>query len=98
MFIYLICGQADREVFEEAERKRAAARAAKHAAFARGVVDQLVDLAAPPPRTNRTRRVPHPALIGHAASLSQVDLGRVLSAAGCNAFAVWALPPPSLPY
>ena len=26
----------------------------------------------PPPRTNRTRRVPHPVLIGHAASLSQV--------------------------
>jgi hypothetical protein len=52
----------------------------------------------PPPRTKWTRRVPHPVLIGHAASLSQVDLGRVLSAAGCNAFAVWALLPPSLPY
>ena len=24
----------------------------------------------PPPRTNRTRRVPHPVLIGHAASLT----------------------------
>jgi hypothetical protein len=28
---------------------------------------------APPPRTKWTRRVPHPVLIGHAASLSQVD-------------------------
>ena len=27
----------------------------------------------PPPRTNRTRRVPHPVLIGHAASLSQEE-------------------------
>jgi DNA replication licensing factor MCM6 len=26
----------------------------------------------PPPRTKWTRRVPHPVLIGHAASLSQV--------------------------
>jgi len=28
----------------------------------------------PPPRTKWTRRVPHPVLIGHAASLSQVAL------------------------
>ena len=27
--------------------------------------------ASPHPRTNRTRRVPHPVLIGHAASLSE---------------------------
>jgi hypothetical protein len=27
-------------------------------------------LGAPPPRTNRTRRVPHPVLIGHAASFT----------------------------
>ena len=27
----------------------------------------------PPPRTKWTRRVPHPVLIGHAASLSQVQ-------------------------
>ena len=32
----------------------------------------------PPPRTNRTRRVPHPVLIGHAASLSQVPRVRVV--------------------
>jgi hypothetical protein len=31
-----------------------------------------VDTPRPSPRTNRTRRVPHPVLIGHAASLSQV--------------------------
>jgi hypothetical protein len=30
-----------------------------------------VDTPRPSPRTNRTRRVPHPVLIGHAASLSQ---------------------------
>jgi hypothetical protein len=30
------------------------------------------DTPRPSPRTNRTRRVPHPVLIGHAASLSQV--------------------------
>jgi len=30
----------------------------------------LVVRAPPPPRTNRTRRVPHPVLIGHAASLT----------------------------
>jgi len=29
-----------------------------------------VDTPRPSPRTNRTRRVPHPALIGHAASLT----------------------------
>ena len=36
----------------------------------------LVSPRPPPPpssRTNRTRRVPHPVLIGHAASLSQVE-------------------------
>jgi hypothetical protein len=31
-----------------------------------------MDTPHPSPRTNRTRRVPHPVLIGHAASLSQV--------------------------
>jgi hypothetical protein len=30
-----------------------------------------VDTPRPSPRTNRTRRVPHPVLIGHTASLSQ---------------------------
>jgi hypothetical protein len=39
---------------------------------------------APPPpplfRTNRTRRVPHPVLIGHAASLSQVVKTRAMTA------------------
>ena len=36
----------------------------------------------PPPlfRTNRTRRVPHPVLIGHAASLSQVVKTRAMTA------------------
>ena len=29
----------------------------------------------PPPLTNRTRRVPHPALIGHAASLTPGEAG-----------------------
>jgi len=33
----------------------------------------------PPPRTNRTRRVPHPVLIGHAASLSQETAGACAS-------------------
>jgi hypothetical protein len=32
-----------------------------------------VDTPRPSPRTNRTRRAPHPVLIGHAASLSQDD-------------------------
>ena len=48
----------------------------------------------PPPRTKWTRRVPHPVLIGHAASLSQVlqrdpvhfeclaNLGKILFASG----------------
>ena len=31
-----------------------------------------MDTPRPSPRTNRTRRVPHPVPIGHAASLSQV--------------------------
>ena len=30
-----------------------------------------MDTPRPSPRTNRTRRVPHPVLIGHAASVSQ---------------------------
>ena len=38
----------------------------------------------PPPRTDWTRRVPHPVLIGHAASLSQVfggeDVGTLFPA------------------
>ena len=43
----------------------------------------------PPSRTNRTRRVPHPVLIGHAASLSQVS---------CSSFRLRTPPPaPSLP-
>jgi len=33
----------------------------------------------PPPRTNRTRRIPHPVLIGHAASLSQARAARVVA-------------------
>ena len=34
-----------------------------------------MDTPRPSPRTNRTRRVPHPVLIGHAASLTQVFSG-----------------------
>jgi len=34
-------------------------------------VDRFGNAPPPPLRTNRTRRVPHPVLIGHAASLSQ---------------------------
>jgi hypothetical protein len=34
----------------------------------------LTDTPPPSPRTKSTRRVPHPVLIGHAASLSQVAL------------------------
>ena len=41
----------------------------------RGQLQEYVGLCvssprAPSPRTNRTRRVPHPVLIGHAASLT----------------------------
>jgi hypothetical protein len=36
----------------------------------RAVVRAQVDTPRPSPRTNRTRRAPHPVLIGHAASLS----------------------------
>jgi hypothetical protein len=39
---------------------------------ARSTAGTLVDVTPPPPRTKWTRRVPHPVLIGHAASLSQV--------------------------
>ena len=45
----------------------------------------------PPPRTKWTRRVPHPVLIGHAASLSQVALSGLflsLAAASLSACAV----------
>jgi len=34
-----------------------------------------VDTPRPSPRTNRTRRVPHPVLIGHAASLTPYSRG-----------------------
>ena len=34
-----------------------------------------MDTPRPSPRTNRTRRVPHPVLIGHAASLLQEATG-----------------------
>ena len=33
-------------------------------------IGQLQVCTPPPSRTNRTRRVPHPVLIGHAASLT----------------------------
>jgi hypothetical protein len=45
--------------------------------------------ARPSPRTDRTRRVPHPVLIGHAASLTLVDYYRENQAA--------AAPRPPLP-
>jgi hypothetical protein len=35
-----------------------------------------VDTPRPSPRTNRTRRVPHPVLIGHAASLTPEQVER----------------------
>jgi hypothetical protein len=40
--------------------------------FAQLFGDQLAGVSAPPPplRTNRTRRVLHPVLIGHAVSLA----------------------------
>jgi len=41
-----------------------------------------VDTPRPSPRTNRTRRVPHPVLIGHAASLSQAEAARPRRRAG----------------
>ena len=34
-----------------------------------------MDTPRPSPRTNRTRRVPHPVLIGHAASAAQIPQG-----------------------
>jgi hypothetical protein len=37
-----------------------------------------VDTPRPSPRTNRTRRAPHPVLIGHAASLTPYALTQVL--------------------
>ena len=40
--------------------------------FAHPATAHIRDGQAPPPRTKWTRRVPHPVLIGHAASLSQV--------------------------
>ena len=56
-----------------------------HACHAKGVQARMSGRAgrSPPPspplsRTNRTRRVPHPVLIGHAASLSQVPRVRVV--------------------
>ena len=41
----------------------------------------------PPPRTKWTRRVPHPVLIGHAASLSQVVAEPFFLGAAAGAFA-----------
>jgi hypothetical protein len=43
---------------------------ALHAHLASEVWAQMVRPPLPPLRTNRTRRVPHPVLIGHAASLT----------------------------
>ena len=44
------------------------------------------DSAPPPPRTKWTRRVPHPVLIGHAASFTPACAGaaRAGPAAGCE--------------
>ena len=52
---------------------------------ASGMRRQAAPAVVPPPppplfRTNRTRRVPHPVLIGHAASLSQVVKTRAMTA------------------
>ena len=41
-----------------------------HAAFERTLRVRLGASPPPPPRTKRTRRVPHPVLIGHAAPLT----------------------------
>ena len=56
-------------------------------------------LGAPPPRTNRTRRVPHPVLTGHAASLSQVtkvavapDQRSIVSVGDEGAVLIWNIP------
>ena len=66
-----------------------------------------MDTPRPPPRTNRTRRVPHPVLIGHAASLSQalVVLGGLAGLSGASlmkhlertaAWQVWPLLSPPI--
>jgi hypothetical protein len=51
----------------------------------------------PPPRTKWTRRVPHPVLIGHAASLVQagrtgdlVDARRIASSSSSGSIVAWA--------
>jgi hypothetical protein len=54
-----------------AARQRAPSRALSHARVAG--MWQAEEFTPPPLRTNRTRRVPHPVLIGHAASLSQAE-------------------------
>ena len=58
----------------------------------------------PPPRTKWTRRAPHPVLIGHAASLSQVAARARMAAVNAESVAAYERmlqnnrPPPPPPY
>jgi hypothetical protein len=59
-----------------------------------------VDTPRPSPRTNRTRRVPHPVLIGHAAYVHSGARGEGTGGGGqapCPAAPVAELPPSRVP-
>ena len=57
--------------------KRKAAWKAPPLKATKGTLYKYIKVVESPPRTNWTRRVPHPVLIGHAASLTgQVDARR----------------------
>ena len=69
--------------------------AALSRAFQRVAQEGAGDFSAPPPRTKWTRRVPHPVLIGHAASLSQVTSARRMWRSCSGRSPRWESPPTS---
>ena len=63
--------------------------------FKARVIDSCTEAPPPPPpsRTNRTRRVLHPVLIGHAASLSQAVAAVMKRPPELNGFTKAGTPP-----
>jgi len=73
---------------------RAAPRGARRAPRARSGGAPPAELRAPPPRTKWTRRVTHPVLIGHAASLGRCPHRRGSQSRRCQGGLPGVCPPP----
>jgi len=75
-------GRPDAQPGREADAREDEGRGSSSVTVPPPTLSYEVDTPRPSPRTNRTRRVPHPVLIGHAASLSQVEFAFRSAASG----------------